>query len=182
MNLQESLGRPVLEYASASFARVEAGDSVSQAARVMKKEGATEAIVVRDATPIGIITERDILYKVVAAGENPSTTKVHDVMSSPVETIDEGAKVSDAIAKMSKLGLRRLGVTKKGSIVGMITQKAVVTGNVEQNFTLPELATPSGFVCPYCSAGLKTKEDLSKHIDHVHAGGMGLLQGDVTKW
>ena len=182
MNLQESLGRPVSEYASASFAMVGAGDSVSQAARVMKKEGATEAIVVRDSVPVGIITERDILYKVVAAGENPSITKVHDVMSSPVETVDESAKVSDAIAKMSRLGLRRLCVTRKGSIVGMITQKAVVTGNVGQNFTLPELAAPSGFVCPYCSATLKTREDLSKHIDHVHMGGMGLLQGDATKW
>ena len=51
-----------------------------------------------------------------------------------LQTIDEGAKVSDAIAKMSRLGLRRLGVTKRGIIVGIITQKAVVTGNVEQNF------------------------------------------------
>jgi len=182
VNLQESLGRPVSEYASASFARVEATDSVSRAARVMKDGGATEAIVFRDSEPVGVITERDILYKVVAEGENPSITKVHEVMSSPVQTIDEGAKVSDAIAKMSRLGLRRLGVTKRGIIVGIITQKAVVTGNVEQNFPLPELAVPSGFACPYCSTALKTKEDLSKHIDRVHAGGVGLLQGDVTKW
>ena len=182
MDLQESLSRPVSEYAAVSFAKVDEGDSVAQAARVMMKEGATEAIVLGRSTPVGIITERDILYKVVAEGENPAMTKVRDVMSSPVETIDESAKVSDAIAKMSKLGVRRLGVTKKGTIVAMVTQKAVVTGNVGQRIGLPELAAPSGFACPYCSATSRTREELSKHIDRVHTGGMGLLQGDLTKW
>ena len=182
MSLQESLNRPVSAYMSKSFAEVDGSDSVAQAARVMQEEGATEAIVVRDGIPVGIITERDILYKVVAAGENPSLIKVRDVMSSPVQTIDEGSKVSEAIAKMSKLGFRRLGVTKDGRVVGMVTQKAVVTGNVGQNFTLPELAPPTGFPCPYCGSVLKTKEDLSKHIDRAHMGGFGLLQGDASKW
>lgn len=167
---------------SSSFARVEESDSIAQAARAMKKERATEALVVKDSFPVGIITERDILYKVVAAGENPSITKVRDVMSSPVETIDERAKVAEAIAKMSRLGFRRLAVTKDGRIAGMVTQKAVVTGNVDLSFALPELAPPTGFACPYCGTSLGTKEDLSKHIDRVHAGGLGLLQGDATKW
>jgi hypothetical protein len=148
----------------------------------MQKEGATEAIVVAGSIPQGIVTERDILYKVVAAGSNPSVVKVRDIMSSPVQTIDEASSVGEAIAKMSKLGIRRLGVTRGGKIVGMITQKAMVTGNVEQNFPLPELAHPEGFTCPYCNTHVKTKEELSKHIDHDHMGGPGLLQGDLTKW
>jgi predicted transcriptional regulator len=148
----------------------------------MQMEGATEAIVVAGSTPQGIVTERDILYKVVAAGSNPSVVKVRDIMSSPVQTVDEASNVGEAIAKMSKLGIRRLGVTREGKIVGMITQKAMVTGNVEQNIPLPELAPPDGFTCPYCNSRVKTKEDLSKHIDRDHMGGRGLLEGDFTKW
>jgi len=172
----------VSAYMSSLFAEVAATDSVAQAARTMQKAGATEALVVSDSAPLGIVTERDILYKVVAAGSNPSIVKVREIMSSPVQTIDEGSKVAEAIAKMSKLGIRRLGVTSKGKIVGMITQKAMVTGNVEQNIPLPELAPPSGFVCPYCNRAVTTKEELSKHIDRDHMGGFGLLQGDLTKW
>ena len=182
MSLRDSLNEPVSAYTSRSFAQVAATDSVAQAARTMQKAGATEAIVVTGSAPQGIVTERDILYKVVAAGSNPSMVKVKDIMSSPIQTIEEAARVGEAISKMSKLGIRRLGVTRKGRIVGMITQKAMVTGNVEQNFPLPELAHPDGFVCPYCNAVVRTREELSKHFDRDHMGGFGLLQGDVTKW
>ena len=182
MSLRESLDDPVSAYTSSSFARVPGTDSVSQAARIMQRAGTTEAVVVTGSVLQGIVTERDILYKVVAAGSNPAMVKVRDIMSSPVQTIDEDSRVGEAIAKMSKLGIRRLGVTRKGKIVGLITQKAMVTGNVEQNIPLPELAYPDAFPCPYCNAMLKAREELSKHIDRVHMGGFGLLQGDMTKW
>jgi len=167
---------------SHDYAHVDGDDSVSAAAREMEDVGATEALVLKDGTPIGIVTERDILYKVVAAGSNPTLVKVRDVMSSPVRTIDEASMVGEAITRMSKFGIRRLGVTRNGKIVGMVTQKAMVSGKVEQNIPLPELAPPGGLVCPYCGAGLKTREDLSKHIDRAHIGGAGLLQGDAAKW
>lgn len=182
MSLRESLGDPVSAYATSNFVEVSATDSVAQAARTMQKAGATEAIVVGDSVPRGIVTERDILYKVVAAGSNPSVVKVRDIMSAPVQTIEEEAKVGEAIARMSKLGIRRLGVTRKGKMVGMITQKAMVTGNVDQSIPLPELVHPDGFTCPYCNSSVKTREELSKHIDRDHMGGFGLLQGDITKW
>ena len=182
MNLRESLDVPVSAFMSASFAQVAATDSVAQAARTMQGAGETEAMVLSGASPLGIVTERDILYRVVAAGTNPALVKVRDIMSSPVQTIEDTAKVGEAIAKMSKLGIRRLGVTQKGRIIGIVTQKAMVTGNLGQNIPLPELVAPNGFACPYCSTSEMTREELSKHIDRAHAGGLGLLQGDVTKW
>ena len=172
----------VSSYSTSSFAKVSPDDSVAEAARVMQKEGQTEAIVVLDSAPQGIVTERDILYKVVAAGSDPSLVKARDIMSSPVHTIDESSMAGEAIAKMSRLGIRRLGVTRGGKLVGMITQKAVVTGNVEQNLPLPELAPRSGFACPYCNATAETREELSRHIDRAHMGGLGQLEGDFTKW
>jgi len=182
VSLRDSLNHQVSGYMSSSFAQVSATDSVAEAARKMRKADTTEAMVVSGSVPQGIITERDILYKVVAAGSNPSLVKVRDIMSSPVYTVDEASSVGEAIAKMSNLGIRRLGVTRNGKLVGIITQKAMITGKADQNIPLPELARPEGFTCPYCNAVVKSMEELSKHIDRDHMGGPGLLQGDTSKW
>ena len=182
MSLRDSLNDPVSVYMSSFFAQVSATDSVAEAARVMQKADTTEAMVVSGSVPQGIVTERDILYRVVAAGSNPTVVKVRDIMSSPVHTVDEASSVGEAIAKMSKLGIRRLAVTKGGMLVGIITQKAMITGKADQNIPLPELAPPDKFACPYCNAVMKSREELSKHIDRDHTGGPGLLQGNNSKW
>ena len=166
---------------SREFARVGEGESIHEAAAAMQKVGTTEAIVMKGKAPVGIITERDILYKVVARGLVPQRVRSAEVMSSPLETVEESATVADAISKMSTLGLRRLVVTRGGELIGLVTQKAVVAGPRGQNVPLPELAKPSGVSCPYCDAVLKSREELSKHIDQAHLG-MGLLEGDRTKW
>jgi CBS domain-containing protein len=181
MGLRESLNDLVSAYMTPSYVQVSGEETVTQAAKEMKKSGATETIVVRDGVPLGIVTERDILYKVVAAGANPSSMRVKEIMTSPVETVEESAKVGEAVAKMSKLGVRRLGVTRKGKLVGMVTQKAMVAGDLSGHVALPELASPNRFTCPYCDAELKNGEELSKHIDQVHLG-PGLLEGNRTKW
>ena len=181
MGLKESLEEPVSSFMTQGFVKVEADDSITRAAEAMTKLGATESIVMRSGSTVGIVTERDILYKVVAAGLSPQQVRAKDVMSSPLQTVDESAKALDAITKMSKLGLRRLVVTRKGEPVGMITQKAVVAGPRGEHFVLPELTSPKSFQCPYCDATMKTKEELSKHIDQVHLG-PGLLEGDRSKW
>jgi CBS domain-containing protein len=181
MGLRESLNELVTAYMTPSYVQVSGDESVTQAAKDMQKSGATEAIVVGNGVPLGIVTERDILYKVVAAGADPSSMRVKDIMTSPVETVEESAKVGEAIAKMSKLGVRRLGVTRNGKLVGMVTQKAMIAGDLSGHVALPELASPSRFTCPYCDAELKNGEELSKHIDQVHLG-PGLLEGNRTKW
>ena len=181
MDFRKSLDQPVSDYMSTDFARVGFDDSVTDGAKVMQKAGATEALVMRDDGPIGIVTERDILYKVVAAGLDPSAIKVREVMSAPVATVDTRAKVVDAIAKMSQLGFRRLGVTRNGKLVGLVTQKAMVSSGIEQHVVLPELASPYALACPYCGATMGDRDELSKHIDHVHLG-LGLLEGDFSRW
>lgn len=181
MGLREAFDSPVSSFMSKSFVKVAAEDSVYQAAAVMARMGAGEAVVTEGGAPVGIVTERDILNKVVAAGLSPQHAKVKDIMSSPLETIDESAKVGDAISKMTKLGVRRLVVAREGEVVGMVTQKAIVSGPRGEHVALPELSSPRGYSCPYCDSTMKTKEELSKHIDQVHLG-PGLLEGDSTKW
>jgi CBS domain-containing protein len=181
MGLRESLEERVSAYLTPGFVQVKIDASVTDASRVMQKSGATEAVVMRRDSPVGIVTERDILYKVVAMGRDPSSVRVGAIMSSPIKTIDEDAKVADAIAKMSKLGVRRLGVTKNGELVGLVTQKAMVSGGLQESVALPELALPGQLVCPYCGAIVNDRDELSKHIDRAHVG-LGLLEGNPSQW
>ncbi len=181
MNLRDSLDKPVSEYASTDFVKVSINDTAVSAAAAMKRAGATEAVVMEDGGLVGIVTERDILYKVVAEGLDPSTTRLGAIMSTPVETVGSSTKVADVVARMAKLGVRRLGVTEKGKFVGLVTQKNLAAGRLGQNVPLPELAEPGALTCPYCGASAKGSKDLSKHIDQVHLG-LGLLEGNLTKW
>lgn len=181
MSLKDSLDSSVSDYMSSQFVKVSPDSSVASAAQRMKEGKSTEAIVASDDLPIGIVTERDIVYKVVAAGLDPKVARVREIMSAPVETIDEGAKVLDAIAKMTKLGVRRLGVTSAGKVVGLVTQKNLVTGGLHEHVALPELASPGTLSCPYCDATMTDRKELSKHIDQVHLG-LGLLEGNLSNW
>ena len=181
MDLRKSLEAKVSEYAFKDFVVIAMTDTIASVAKAMKRAGAGEAIVVQNEEPIGIVTERDILFKVVANGRDPLSTQAQHVMSAPVEGIDEEANVADAIAKMSTLGVRRLVVRRGKKTVGLITQKRIVAGGAAAEAVLPELVTPKGVVCPYCSAVLSDAKELSKHIDQLHVG-EGLLKGDRRKW
>jgi len=181
VGLREGLARKVSEYTQSDFARTSIKQSVAEAAAAMRAEGAMEAVVMEGEGLVGLVTERDILYKVVAEGLDPNTTTVGTVMSAPVETIEEAAKASEAIAKMSRAGISRLGVTRRGRFVGLVTQMSLVTGRVRKRVPLPQLAEPGGLSCPYCGAHEKDAKELSRHIDRDHLG-LGLLEGNLSKW
>ncbi|MBI3859410.1 MAG: CBS domain-containing protein [Thaumarchaeota archaeon] len=181
MDFRKSLDERVAEFATTQFVSLSPEDTIVKAANLMKSKGTTEALVIAGGSPVGIVTERDILYKVVALGLAPGSTKVSEVMTAPVETVDGASKVGDAIAKMTKLGVRRLGVTRDGKVFGLVTQKNLVSGGPDVHVPLPELAQPGVLSCPYCGATMKDRKELSKHIDQVHLG-LGLLEGDLSKW
>jgi CBS domain-containing protein len=74
----------------------------------------------------GIVTERDILYRVVVEERDPKTTKLKHVMSKPVISIEEGAELVAASELMEKNAIRRLAVVdKKGKLVGVVTSEDI---------------------------------------------------------
>ena len=74
----------------------------------------------------GIVTERDILYRVVVKERDPETTKLKQVMSKPVISIEEGAELLAASELMKKNAIRRLAVVdKKGKLVGAVTSEDI---------------------------------------------------------
>ena len=100
--------------------------SVQQAARTMRSAKVGSLIIIEDGRPIGILTERDILTKVVAEGKSASELKVSQVMSSPVVTARPDDKVSAAAKRMSQMRMRRLPVVDEGELVGMLTENDIL--------------------------------------------------------
>ncbi len=73
--------------------------------------------------PIGIITERDLVIRVIAKNSKPDTIKAREIMTTPLVTIEPDATVSDAARRMNRLDIRRLGVFYKGNLVGIVSSK-----------------------------------------------------------
>jgi signal-transduction protein with cAMP-binding, CBS, and nucleotidyltransferase domain len=76
-------------------------------------------------SPIGIVTEHDLLNRVLAPGRDPRSTRIIEVMSMPIETVDENCGIGKALLKMGDLQIKRLGVTRQGRIVGLITRASL---------------------------------------------------------
>jgi CBS domain-containing protein len=83
-------------------------------------------IIVSGGEPIGIITERDVLAKVVRAGKEPGRTLARDVMSSPLISIESGKPLSQALRIMHDKHIRRLAVVKGGRMVGIVTERRIM--------------------------------------------------------
>jgi CBS domain-containing protein len=86
-------------------------------------------IVVSGEKPIGILTERDLVKKIVAKAADPQAVKVGDVMSSPLVTISPEASLRDAASLMLKSGVKRLPVTSNERLEGIITDTDLVSGS-----------------------------------------------------
>jgi CBS domain-containing protein len=75
---------------------------------------------------IGIITERDIVKRVVSKNLKPDTVKAKEIMTTPLVTIEPEETISDAARRMTRLDIRRLGVIYKGNLVGIISSKDIL--------------------------------------------------------
>ena len=94
----------------------------------------------------GIITDRDIVVRTIAAGGDPKTTAVKDVMTKNVITAEPDMDVDVAADIMAKNKIRRLPVVQNGSIVGMIAIGDLATRNIfhdEAREALSEISEPS---------------------------------------
>ena len=76
--------------------------------------------------PIGIITERDLVTRVLGKNLMPDAVNAKEIMTSPLVTIQPDATISEAARRMSRLDIRRLGVVYKGNLVGVISSKDIL--------------------------------------------------------
>lgn len=105
---------------------VDENSSVLEASTRMVDGERGSVTVTRRGERVGILTERDLLKKVVAKGLDPRATKVKDVMTSPPVTIEQDRPLREAIDLMNRKGVRRMLVTEGGKIVGIFTLRDIM--------------------------------------------------------
>lgn len=117
----------VKDVMSSPVVTTEEEESSDKVAHIMDENDLGCVIVTNKAgTPLGIITERDLVVRVLARNLKPDTIKAMEIMTSPLVTIEPEATISEAARKMSKLDIRRLGVLYKGNLVGIISSKDIL--------------------------------------------------------
>jgi len=97
--------------------------SVSFASKLMKNEGVGSVVIVdRWRKPIGILTDRDIVVRVIAEGLNPDEVSTGEVMTQKVVCGKRADRIFDAVRKMAERGIRRLPIVdSENQIVGIIS-------------------------------------------------------------
>jgi CBS domain-containing protein len=123
---------PVSALMRRDVATIKGSQTVAEAIALMKEFSVTSVIVEPKNTDdtFGIITERDILQKVIDPGEDihkdPWNTQVHSVMSKPCITISPNLQVKYAIRLMKTVGIRRVPVVKDDKLVGVLSHTDIL--------------------------------------------------------
>jgi len=113
--------------------------TIQEAAKRMDELNIGCFVVTENDHMAGIITERDLLKKVVAKAKDSSRLKVKDVMVKRVIMIDPEADVSDAVDVMNQHGIKKLPVLHGSNLVGIITATDIVNAQPKMIESLSEL-------------------------------------------
>jgi len=117
------VGMKIHEFMSTKIEYVDADKSVYDAVERMV-DRRIRSVVVRfpgTDTEYGVLTSRDIVFKVLAKGINPKNVKVSEIASRPISCIDKDLDFEDAATMMEKSNIARLFVCDKGKIAGLIS-------------------------------------------------------------
>ncbi len=116
--------------------------SVKEVVATMNKFDIGSIVVVQGNRPVGIITERDILRRIVQPCLPPETLTARQVMTSPLLTIGETASIDEAAKLMAKENVKKLPVMAKQKLVGIVTLTDIVTKVPTMLSVLEELLRP----------------------------------------
>lgn len=111
-------------------------DTARYAARLMREKRIAAVLVMEGAKLVGIITERDMTARVVAAGLDPETTRARDIMTANPDTLSPTDTAADAIRMMRQHNYRHLPVVDGDTVVGMVAVRdlyAVYNTELEQD-------------------------------------------------
>ena len=93
-----------------------------QLSKLMRDRGIGSVVVVKDGFPVGVVTERDLVHRVLAEGRDPDKCDADQVCTKPVVGISIYADVDMAVDMMNEYGIRRLVVVdQKDKVVGILT-------------------------------------------------------------
>jgi len=104
---------------------------VSKAAKLMAKKNVGAIMVVEGEQLVGIFTERDVVFRVVAPGLNAQTTRVAEVMTPEPEIVGPEKPLGYALLVMHERGFRHLPVVEDGKIVGIVSARSAMDPDLE---------------------------------------------------
>lgn len=132
-------------------------DSVNEIAKKMNEEKIGSIVIMRDETPVGIVTDWDIVTNAVAQDIKPSTMKGSDIMKE-LYTVEGEESITEAARQLRQKNIKRLGVVYKGRLVGIISASDVIAVTPElvdvvsekASLIRGEIGRPIGNVSGYC--------------------------------
>lgn len=129
-----------------NVAYISPDSTVVEAAQMMQKHNIGSVPVCDQSGVVGIVTDRDIIVRNIAHGNNPQSTPVKDVMTSKVTTASPEADVSEITEMMAGNQIRRVPVVENNMIVGMLALGDVAADNrlnMEASEALSEISKPA---------------------------------------
>jgi len=115
--------------------------TVKEAADIMNKFEIGCLIAVLKGKAVGIVTERDILKRVVAEGKDAEKTKVKDVMTSPLVVVEPKMELEEAVKMMFQMKIKKLPVVEGKRLVGLVTLTDIARFQPQMMKILKQLAT-----------------------------------------
>jgi CBS domain-containing protein len=126
------LSQPVRSViANHGFVAASPGTTVCRAAELMAEQQVGAVVVIDDGHLVGIFSERDAVFRVVARGLEPGTTRLADVMTPAPVTIGPDRSFGHAMAVMHQHHCRHLPVVEKGRPIGMVSARNALDPELE---------------------------------------------------
>ena len=119
--------RPVGDFCQRNVVTCAPDDALVDVVQIMRGKNISSVVVMENGQPLGIFTDRDLRNKVVAAGVNPATFNIRAIMNSPLAVIAEDDQLYEALYRMSRMKIHRLGVVgSDGQLTGIITDSDIL--------------------------------------------------------
>jgi CBS domain-containing protein len=180
---------------------LESSANVSEAIKLMTDKNSRSVLVSNRGEIIGVVSKTDILFRVISQNRSPDKVKLREIMTCPVLAVRPNSTVSEALSVMDKHKVRQVFVHAYAAVLGMVTrddiyqlietisvssQETAMSGTPvciidSKSISYIKDNTKARFLCPYCESPFDTKEGLSKHMDRIHQGGVGVLEGDIRQ-
>jgi CBS domain-containing protein len=128
----------VSDHYQKDVATIPAEATARDAAVAMRTRAVGSVVILRDGEPVGILTDRDLLERVVAEGKDAAATSTTDVMSQPLHVVDPEDPLDSVVELMSARGIRRVPVVREGELVGIVALDDVLAEVSEELHDLAE--------------------------------------------
>jgi CBS domain-containing protein len=116
------MGTSIKDVMTRDVRACEPNATVVEAAKVMAQEDVGPVPIVEDGRLVGIVTDRDIVVRVVAEGRDPNATTVKEIASTHLVTVSPDDDLDQALNRLAENQVRRLPVVEGGRLVGIVAQ------------------------------------------------------------